>query len=44
MEAKLKAMLGEMNFMILSLQTQLEAAQKKIAELEKAKEAEPKAE
>ena len=35
MEAKLKAALGEMNFLILALQTQLEAANKKIAELER---------
>lgn len=39
MEAKLKATLGELNFIVLALQTQLEAAQKRIAELEKPKEA-----
>ena len=34
MEAKLKAALGEMQFLIIALQTQLEAAQKRIKELE----------
>ena len=38
MEARIKALLGEMNFTILALQTQLDAAQKKIVELEKPKE------
>jgi hypothetical protein len=43
MEARIKALLGEMNFTIIALQTQLEAAQNKIKELEAPKEAEPKA-
>ena len=34
MEAKLKAALGEMNFLILALQTQLETAHDKIKSLE----------
>jgi len=34
MEAKLKAALGEMNFLILALQTQLETANAKIKSLE----------
>lgn len=38
MEAKLKAALGEMTFTIIALQTQLEEARKRIAELEKPKE------
>lgn len=38
MEPKIKAVLGEMNFTILVLQTQLEAALKKIKELEAPKD------
>ena len=34
MEAKLKAALGEMNFLIIALQTQLETAHDKIKSLE----------
>jgi hypothetical protein len=39
MDSKIKALLGEMHFTIVMLQTQLEAAQKRIAELDKPKEA-----